>query len=77
MKKPIAIFGALLLIVFFLGSCRPDDHVVLSKLAYRASLQDSTITADQQEALRLFAIKDSVNLAKYLKHDGDTAKKAY
>ena len=77
MKKTIAFFGLLLLTVLFLVSCKPDDHIIITKLAYKASLHDSTITADQREALRLLSIKDSVDLVYYLQHDGDTAKTAY
>lgn len=74
MKKSIAISSALLLVVFFLGSCRQDDHIILSKIAYRASFKDSTLTADQREALRLLAEKDSVDLAYYLKNNGNKTK---
>lgn len=81
MKKPIGIYLSLLFLLaaFFLSSCDGDEssHVVMTQLAYEASANDTSITADQREALRQLYVKDTTDLNYYLKNKGDTAKTSY
>ncbi len=75
MKKIIAIIGVFALAYLVFESCNPkktDSHVVLTGLVSYASLKDSSLTQDQRNVLRQLSKRDSSNLSKYLKNNGDT-----
>lgn len=74
MKKLLTVVPLLLVVLLFFSSCK-DAHVPLSKLAYTAASSDTSFNQSELEALRKYSIQDSLDLAYYLAHDGDTLKK--